>query len=111
MEINLPISEPRVFRASWTTEMLNDMLSSYGIYKKDKSLRSDYRGKKKTVKQRNKFVTSFFIGKYNKGIIANRKQIAREKKLIHDMGNEIQKEIDEEILNNILFRYKNGLSI
>ncbi len=112
MEIQLNTDIPqRVLRATWSVESTDDLLDAFGIFRKDKHLRSKYKGPKKTVKQRNKFMTSFFIGKTNKCILVNRDLRRTQKTLIHKMAEEIRKEVDQEVLNNILTMVKYGLSI
>ncbi len=112
MEIQLNTELPRrVLKATWSVESLDEVFNVYGVSVRDKPLCSKYKGPKRTVKQRNKFMTSFFIGKTNKRILANRKKIKDEKAVINSMAEEIRKEIDKEILNNILIMSKNGLSI
>lgn len=112
MEIQLNTNTPRrVLKATWSVESTDDLLEAFGIFRKDKHLRSKYKGPKKTVKQRNKFMTSFFVGRYNKHILVNRDLSRTQKTIIHKMADEIRKEVDQEVLNNILTMAKYGLSI
>lgn len=112
MDIQLNTELPRrALRATWSVESMDDLLNAHGVSRKDEHLRSTYKGKKKTVKQRNKYVTSFFIGKQNRRILENRNRIRTQKTLINRMADQIRKEVDREVLKNILNMFKHGLPV
>lgn len=95
-------AKPKILTAFWSFESMNELNSIYGIPYKDKSLKSTIRGKTKTVKQRNKKMTSFFIGKKNIEILKNRYRIKTTNEIIEIASQEIKNDIDSEILKSLM---------
>lgn len=99
-------AKTRKLTATWTLEDSLMLRPVYGIpYKIIGRLKSKP-SKRRTVKQRSKWLMNHFVGKENSRIIKERIEFERRDKVLeeimHKMALEIRNEIDNEILTSII---------
>lgn len=98
-------AKPRKLSATWTLEDCAMLRPIYGFGIKVREHLKSKPGKRRTVKQRSKWLMNHFIGKENSRIINARLHAERIdkalEKTISAMALEIRNEIDNEIINSI----------
>ena len=93
--------QPRTFTASWNIEDIQN----YEV-ERDRALRNlrpFYKGKVRTVKQRNKSRwINWYAKLHNDRVLRHREMKQLERSWLQTAANEIRKEIDNEILESIV---------
>jgi hypothetical protein len=94
-------SKPRVLSATWTVDSMANLSTEFGapLTRRCANLIPRFKGRCRTVKQRNKKLTSHFIGSRNRNIMHSRGLVAKEKEIANILAAEIRSTIDDEVLN------------
>ncbi|PPD55261.1 MAG: hypothetical protein CTY12_01225 [Methylotenera sp.] len=93
--------QPKMFKASWDSVEIQKWEAK--INRELRKLKPYYKGKLRTVKQRNKArLMNLMVDLHNIKVLNHRESKRLEGMFVGIMANEIRKEIDQDILDSII---------